>query len=150
MNPELTTRLIARVRVRVGEFIDAGTIPEGHRRIIPIAAGIVEGPRIRGEVVPLGADWNLVRADGTETVSARYAIRTDDGWVLSVLNEGVIANRSIGRYGITALRIEAPRESPYADLNDAVIVGSLGVEEDAEGLLILLEYWQAQLAGDEA
>lgn len=43
--------------------------------------------------MPLGADWNLVRADGSETVSARYLIRTHDGVLLSVLNEGVIADR---------------------------------------------------------
>lgn len=148
MNPPLTTTLLARVRVRVGEPIDGGLVPEGQRRIIPIVSGAVEGPRLSGQVVPLGADWNLVRADGSETVSARYAIRTDDGWVLSVLNEGVIADRAGGRFGITSLRIEVPRESPYARLNDAVLVGSLGVDEDDEGLAILLEYWQVLLGGE--
>jgi hypothetical protein len=142
MNPQLGLRHVARVRARVGEFLEAGIVPEGIRRVIPLAGGTVEGPEIRGEVLPLGADWNLVRADGSETVSARYVIRTDDGVLLSVLNEGVISDTPDGRLGLTRLRIEAPVGSRYAELNDAVLVGSLTVEQDGVGVVVVLEYWR--------
>ena len=148
MNPALALRLIARLRVRIGEVLDVGEVVGGHRRVIPIAEGVVEGPELFGEVLPLGADWNLARADGTDTVSARYVITTRDGVLLSVLNEGVIADRAHGRVGITSLAIEAPAASPYAWLNDAVLVGSLSVDEDARGALILLEFWCVDLAAD--
>lgn len=138
---DLTLTLLARVRVGIDEPLDAGPVPDGHRRVIPIAAGVVEGQAISGEVVPLGADWNLVRADGSETVSARYLIRTHDGVLLSVLNEGVIADRAVGRVGVTSLRIEAPADSAYAWLNDAVLVGRLDVEEGPDGLVVVLGYW---------
>lgn len=138
---DLELTLLARVRVGIDEPIDAGMVPDGHRRVIPIAAGVVEGEAISGEVVPLGADWNLVRADGSETVSARYLIRTHDGVLLSVLNEGVIADRTPGRVGVTSLRIEAPEGSAYAWLNDAVLVGRLDVEESPEGIEVVLGYW---------
>lgn len=147
MNPALTLTLLARVRAHVGDFIEAGQVPAGQRRVIPLTGGVVEGPGLRGEIVPLGADWNLVRADGSETVSARYLLRTDDGVLLSILNEGVITDRPQGRYGITSLRIEAPEDSRYAWLNDAVLAGSLGVEAGEAGLTIILEYWYAELAG---
>lgn len=143
MNPALELRLIARVRARIGEFIEVGEVPGGQRRVIPITGGTVDGPELIGEVVPLGADWNLVRADGTETVSARYLIRTHDGVLLSVLNEGVITGGPDQPLGITALRIEAPAGSCYEWVNDAVLVGSLTVDADDEGVAIVLEYWTA-------
>ncbi|WP_395638608.1 DUF3237 family protein [Pseudolysinimonas sp.] len=143
MNPVLELRLIARLRVGIGEFLEAGEVPDGRRRVIPIGAGTVDGPELFGEVLPLGADWNLVRADGSETVSARYVIRTRDGVLLSVANDGVITDRPAGRLGITSLKIEAPRDGDYAWLNDAVLVGSLGVDDGPSGVVIILEYWCA-------
>lgn len=146
MNPALALRSIARVRVDIGDFLEVGEVPAGRRRVIPIGRGTVDGPELVGEVVALGADWNLVRADGSETVSARYLIRTHDDVLLSVHNEGVIADRPAGRFGVTALSIEAPRDSPYAWLNDAVLVGSLGVDAGPDGVAVLLEYWCAEIA----
>lgn len=143
MASELGLELLARVSVRIDEPIETGAVPGGQRRVIPIRSGRVEGERLSGEVVTLGADWNLLRDDGTESVSARYLIRTADGALLSVLNEGVIADRAAGRIGITVLSIEAPIGSAYAWLNDAVLVGSLDVETDDEGLRIVLGYWEA-------
>ena len=143
MSPVLELRLLARVRARIGDLLEAGDVPGGRRRVIPILGGTVEGPELFGSVLPLGADWNLVRSDGRESVSARYLIRTDDGILLSVLNEGVISDTAGGRLGLTALRIEAPRGSRYGELNDAVLVGSLLVEDDpATGVAVLLEYWR--------
>jgi hypothetical protein len=143
MNHPLTLRLVARLRVEIGEFHEVGDVPDGHRRVIPITGGVVDGPQIRGEIVPLGADWNLVRGDGSETVSARYLIRTHDDVLLSVLNEGVISDRAEGRLGLTSVRIEAPRDTSYGWLNDAVLVGSLQVDViDAAGE-VELEFWCA-------
>ena len=65
---------------------------------------------------------------------------------MSIGGIGVIADRPAGRAGITSLRIEAPRESRYAWLNDAVLVGSLDVEEDDDGILVVLGYWEAGIA----
>lgn len=143
---DLTLRLLARVHVSIDEPLDAGEVPAGRRRVIPIADGVVEGDAISGVVVPLGADWNLLRADGSETVSARYLIRTDDGVLLSVLNEGVLADRAAGRIGVTSLRIEAPVDSSYAWLNDAVLVGRLDVEESDGGPVVMLGYWSVEPA----
>lgn len=142
---DLALRLLARVRVAIDEPLDAGEVPTGRRRVIPIADGVVSG-EISGTVVPLGADWNLLRADGSETVSARYLIRTTDGVLLSVLNEGVLADRAAGRIGVTSLRIEAPVDSPYAWLNDAVLVGRLDVEESDGAPVVMLGYWSVEPA----
>jgi hypothetical protein len=148
MNPALELRLIARLRVRIGDVLDVGAVDGGYRRVIPIAEGTVEGPELFGEVLPLGADWNLARSDGTDSVSARYVIKTRDGVLLSVLNEGVISDRPGGRLGITSLTIEAPVGSPYGWLNDAILVGSLSTDVDDLGTVILLEYWRVVTTTD--
>ena len=66
---DLALTLLARVRVGIGEPFDVGRVPEGRRRVIPIASGVVEGDAISGEVVPLGADWNLARTDGSDRLA---------------------------------------------------------------------------------
>ena len=76
-------------------FVDVGTPQEigettaGRRRVIPIAGGRVEGPRLTGEVVPGGADWQSVRSDGTLELVARYTLRAADGTLISVINRGL-------------------------------------------------------------
>lgn len=68
---------------------EIGETTAGRRRVIPITGGHVEGPRLTGEVVPGGADWQLVRNDGTVELVARYTLRAADGTLISVINRGV-------------------------------------------------------------
>ncbi|HKI99566.1 MAG TPA: DUF3237 domain-containing protein [bacterium] len=60
-----------------------GAVPLGTRRITVITAGTVEGPRLRGSVVPgANAAWVIVREDGALQLQARVTLRTDDGaWI---------------------------------------------------------------------
>ncbi len=77
--------------VTVGAAIEAGTDAVGaRRRIIPILGGMVRGPRLVGEVLSLGADWQVVEAGGLLTrLVARYAIRAADGTVINVVNRAL-------------------------------------------------------------
>jgi Protein of unknown function (DUF3237) len=85
--PEL--RFAFEVAVEVNPALDLGQTQAGHRRIIPIAGGIVSGPRLRGRVLPGGADWQILRPDGTGDLDARYTIQSDEGAVIYVVNRGV-------------------------------------------------------------
>ena len=80
-----------RIRIDVGVStpLDFGQTQTGHRRIIPIAGGIVSGPRLQGRVLPVGADWQILRSDGAADLDARYIIQTDSGALISVVNHGV-------------------------------------------------------------
>lgn len=69
--------------------ITLGATPDGLRRVVPIASGRIEGPQISGEVVPGGADWQRVRADGVTVPEALYLLRTDDGVTIQVHNVGL-------------------------------------------------------------
>ena len=44
---------------------------------------------MRGEIVPGGADWQIVTPDGTALLEARYTLKTDDGALIYVRNTGV-------------------------------------------------------------
>jgi hypothetical protein len=57
--------------------------------MIPILGGTVSGPRLNGEVLNAGADWQFVRPDGTTIAEATYLFRTDDGVLIQIRNRGV-------------------------------------------------------------
>src|SRR5689334_2733588 len=59
--------------------VEMGKTVEGQRRIIPITGGTIRGPKIRGELLNGGWDWNLSRSDGAGSVEAAYYMKTDDG-----------------------------------------------------------------------
>lgn len=84
----LSTSHVFTLTVDIAEPVDAGSIPTGHRRIIPITGGRVDGPELHGDVLPGGADWNTAAPDGTIHVWARYDFRTSDGGIVGVVNEG--------------------------------------------------------------
>jgi hypothetical protein len=84
--PELA--FMCRAFVQVAEACEVGLTPLGRRRIIDILGGRVEGPLLTGVILPGGADWQVVREDGTAVLEARYTIRTDDGALIYVRNDG--------------------------------------------------------------
>jgi hypothetical protein len=87
--PPLQTRLICRLHAELGEVQDIGPVPGGRRRVVPIAGGRVEGPHLQGAILPGGADWQVIAADGTVVVEARYTLRADDGGLILVHSRGV-------------------------------------------------------------
>jgi len=106
---------------------EVGRTPYGIRRRIPIIGGTFEGPRIRGRVVPGGADWQLQRADDYTLIEADYMIEAEDGTQIRVRNRGLTNTRVKGaatRYLRTVPEFEAPA-GPHEWLNQSVFVGSL-------------------------
>lgn len=117
--------------VDVSEPVTVGQTHAGLRRVVPITGGRFEGPLLSGEVLPGGADWNVVRPDGAIHVWARYEIRTSDGHVVSVVNEGlgtITTDPETGRPNgwscPTYPKFEVPEGGP-AWLGTDVFVGQL-------------------------
>ena len=77
------------LRVQVGTPLEVGQVPRGRRRVIPILGGTFEGPTIRGNVLPGGADWQIVRPDGLAELDTRYALQTDSGSLIYIQNAGI-------------------------------------------------------------
>ena len=67
---------------------DLGETPQGRRRIIGITGGRFAGERLSGRVLPGGADWQVIRADGVADLDARYTLETEDGALIYVRNRG--------------------------------------------------------------
>lgn len=113
-----------------------GPSKHGRHQLIPIVGGSFAGPRIRGDVLAGGADWQHVRADGVVEIEARYTIRAEDGALISVCNRG-IANmnptpfgspgETPGPYARTQPEFEAPVDGPHDWLNKWLFVGTLQV-----------------------
>ncbi|MFJ3095473.1 DUF3237 domain-containing protein [Streptomyces hydrogenans] len=54
---------------------------------VPVTGGTVEGPRLRGTVLPGGGDWCDRRGDVYQ-LNARYLLQADDGAVIDITNRG--------------------------------------------------------------
>jgi hypothetical protein len=67
---------------------ELGDTPLGRRRIIGITGGRFSGERLSGRVLPGGADWQVIRADGVADLDARYTLETSDAALIYVRNRG--------------------------------------------------------------
>ena len=79
---------ISRATVAVAPAEILGRTPAGERRVVAIQEGRFEG-RITGNVLPGGADFQIVTDDGTSYLDARYVVRTDDNALIIVHNRGI-------------------------------------------------------------
>jgi hypothetical protein len=121
---------VFEANVAIAETLVMGKGKYGERRVIPITGGTIEGPRLQGEVLPGGADWQLVRADGDIELEARYPVRASDGALIQVCNRclmhvppGTTDPRQI--YSRSAPVFEAPSDGPHAWLNHSIFIGTL-------------------------
>jgi Protein of unknown function (DUF3237) len=87
MKPELS--LLLEIRATLDAPIVVGDVPEGKRRVVPVTGGTFAGPKLRGTLLPGGADWQYLRPDGVMVVEAQYLLRTDDGVIIQVNNRGM-------------------------------------------------------------
>jgi len=79
---------LLRAEITLAPPQELGETPLGRRRIIPITGGSFRGDRLAGRVLPGGADWQLVRADGVAELDARYTLETEDRALIYVRNFG--------------------------------------------------------------
>ena len=79
---------ICSLKVELEQPLELGHGRAGTRRIIPIVGGSVEGERLRGRVLSLGADWQTVFQDGIAELDTRYTIETHDGALIDIANFG--------------------------------------------------------------
>jgi hypothetical protein len=55
-----------------------------------IKGGRVEGERLKGEFLPGGSDWALLRPDGAIDLDIRASILTNDGQLIAASAKGVV------------------------------------------------------------
>jgi hypothetical protein len=84
--PEYVFSYTAQVRVPP-EVI--GPTPDGIRVNFYVTGGEVDGPRLKAKILPVGADWLLVRRDGVAILDVRATIESHDGALIYVSYNGV-------------------------------------------------------------
>ena len=85
----LSREPIFTIEAELSPLMNLGRTPLGERRIIGIVGGVVRGPKLTGRVLPGGADWQVVRADGAADISARYTLESDSGARILVSSDGI-------------------------------------------------------------
>ena len=142
--PELEFAL--QLKVTLGEAYGIDNTQHGKRTIIPITGGTFEGPKLKGTILNGGADYQLNTETRTE-LEAIYCIRTDDGINIHVRNKGIIYNGKDTEgnptfYFRAAPTFEAPADSKYAWLNNALFVCTPEWRQDFKG--IILNVWKVK------
>ena len=128
---------VCELKVTTGERVILGATAHGERRIVPITGGTFEGPNMHGTVINGGADYQFANATNTRTeIEAIYTIKTDDGVCIHIRNVGLstrtlenVEKQKRGEpmdvsknYFRAAPKFEAPSDSKYNWLNDAIFV----------------------------
>ena len=132
----LTTEFAFEALVSIDVATKIGDTALGKRRFIGITGGTFKGPRIEGEVIAGGADWQTVRADGVTVIDAIYALKTTDGAVIAVRNLGLVSpTQDGGRYVRTNPTFDAP-QGPHDWLNKSIFVGTIDVAEGGKAVKI--------------
>ena len=62
--------------------LDVGTVSTGRRMVGPVIGGSFAGPRLHGEVLPVGGDWLVVRKDHSLVLDVRAMLKTHRGEVI--------------------------------------------------------------------
>lgn len=142
--PEM--EFVMQLKVTLDAPYVVGETPHGKRTVIPITGGTFEGPLLRGTILNGGADWQLAKGNRTE-VEAIYSIKTDDGVFIHIRNRGIIAmgqtpDGSPSFYFKCAPTFEAPEDSKYAWLNNALFLCAPSFGGDFKG--IVLNVWKVK------
>ena len=143
--PELEFAL--QLKVTLGQAFSIENTQHGRRTVIPITGGTFEGPGIKGTIVNGGADYQLANAQGRTELEAIYCIKTDDGIYIHVRNRGIIANTKDANgnqsfYFRAAPQFEAPADSKYGWLNNALFVCAPSFSQGFNG--IVLNVWKVK------
>lgn len=101
-----------------------GSTGKGNRMVFIVTGGTVEGPNIKGAVLPGGGDWFMMRDDGVAELDVRIAIKTDDNALIYSHYTGLTHEQTGdgSRYFVIAPTFETSSEK-YADLTRIVAVG---------------------------
>jgi len=81
--------LVFNLHLELGKPTDVGKIgPAGNRRVVPVLGGTLEGPGLKGKILP-GVDFQIIHPDGLTELDAHYVVQLENGDLLYVTNRGM-------------------------------------------------------------
>jgi len=87
---EVKTEFLGEMVGELDQPLAVGAGPLGVRLIYNVTGGTFSGPKLRGEALPGGADWALVRSDGVVQLDVRVALKTDDSALIYTYYRGIL------------------------------------------------------------
>ncbi|MHA8079763.1 DUF3237 domain-containing protein [Aquirufa regiilacus] len=105
-------KLFIEAEIVLGEVQDLG-----NRRIVRVMGGKFWSAELNGTILEGGGDWQNIRPDGVVDIDTRYTLKTDDGALIYLTNQGL----RDGGYMRTFSRFEA-NDARYAWLNKRLFV----------------------------
>lgn len=113
-------------RVLIDAPVVLGDTDYGYRQYIPITGGTVAGPKLEGQVLPGGWDYqHTYSASKCTELNADYFLKAKDGTVIHVFNQGMFCPNA--PRGIFHPRLEAPN-GPHGWMTHSTFVATLEVE----------------------
>ena len=91
------------------------TTPVGVRMTFITTGGLIDGPKLHGEILPGGGDWLIVGGDGSGRVDVRATIRTHDDVLIHYEARGIIKVPADGLKRLAAGEVLAFDETLCAD-----------------------------------
>jgi hypothetical protein len=113
------TEFLFEMALDIGERQELGTTSRGSRVIAPIVGGSFQGPKLKGTVLPGGADSILVRSSGVRELDVRLTLKTEVGHLIYITYRGLDDTKDYFR--TTPLFETAAEDERW--LNDIVAVG---------------------------
>jgi Protein of unknown function (DUF3237) len=139
----LATEYSFTIEAAITAAVEMGPSVDGTRRSIPITGGTVKGDNITAEVLPGGADYQVTYANGATLLRAVYMIRTTDGALINVVNEGHIVPPGLlgnaALYFRTSPRFTAPT-GKYDWLNHTVFISAIRLDPAKPRIVIIDVY----------
>lgn len=81
--------LITSYEATLSELEVIGPVAEGLRVNAYVTGGELLGPKLKGKIRPVGADWLTIRTDGVGILDVRATFELDDGAVIYCYYYGV-------------------------------------------------------------
>ena len=105
-------KLFIEAEIILGEVHDLG-----NRRIVRVMGGKFWSADLNGSILEGGGDWQNIRPDGVVEIDTRYTLKTDDGALIYLTNQGL----RDGGYMRTFSRFES-NDARYAWVNKRLFV----------------------------
>lgn len=74
---ELEYEFLYDIEFTLDSIIEVGQTPLGKRVIYPVTGGTFEGPKLKGKVLPIGADWALFFERGSAKLDVDVVLTPD-------------------------------------------------------------------------
>lgn len=87
--PPTLGKLVLRATLQLGETHDVGVTPLGHRRILDVKGGSLEGDGVSAEVMTGGLELELELSNGSRELEGLHVLRAGDGTLLFLRSCGV-------------------------------------------------------------